>query len=573
MSVSSILGSAHAAAPIPADEAPTGGDLHLSAGVKSGNPLTHATETQKILPRASYYDYSGAESPPEKSDSWPVSTLYVLAVELCERLAYYGATVVFFTYMRTMLEFDQSAANAVYNCFNFWAYGACLIGGYVADTYLGRVKAIAVFGMIYTLGYAALVLSAVHFTWSNYPDDPADGFAIPGFGIALFFIGLGTGGIKSNVSPLMADQIENRPPEVYASVFRWFYWAINVGSFVGILTSPLLYDNIGVKKRTDPSDPESDLSGTGYWASFLLPMSVFILSLLIFFIGKYQGIYVEHPPGGSVMSRCYRAALFARSERRAARAEGDLQRREHWLDWAKGSPEFGQSAYELKLAIRACTIFLWYPIYWMCYNQNFSNLVAQADLLERPSWIASEALNVVGSATLIVLIPVFEKGVFPMLRRAGCNLPPLVRISIGFALAAIAILYAATLEYYIHERGSFTSSGDYIPDGEKITIWWQIPPYFIMATSEIFASVGGLEFAYTESPNSMKSLVMSLYLCTNAVGSLLGIAVSPAMEPQNMVYVFFSLGGTTLLVAICFFMLFRSRLTRSQYDEIGGEDP
>ena len=572
VSVISLFGAARASMPIAVREELA---LTTSRAVKDDNPLLslaphllpHPSEATSLLPSGACSSRSKSHSGAVPSDdyTWPRAAWYILAVELCERLAYYGASIVFFTYMRSMLELEQSVSNALYNVFNFWAYGSCLIGGYIADTYLGRVSTIMLFSLFYVLGLVSLLLSALPQTWKDYPDNPDDGFAIYGFITAIVFLGLGTGGIKANVSPLLADQMEDLPTHVYASVFRWFYWSINIGAFVGILVTPLMYDQIGEKKLTNPDDPEKGLSGTGYWASYSLPLGLFLVGALVFLVGRLRGLYIDHAPGGSVLTRCYRAARFAYREKAIAKEEG-APPRAHWLDWADRSDLYAEPAKDLKISLQACTVFLWYPVYWLCYNQMFSNLVAQADLLDRPDWIAAEALNVLGSATLIILIPLFDTLIFPFLRRRGVDPPPMIRISIGFALASISILYCAGLEWYLHQKGRF-EDGDYIPDeGERIVVWWQIPPYVIFAASEIFASVGGLEFAYTEAPESMKSLVMSLYLFTNAAGSLLGIAASPLMKPEQMVIVFFSFGGVMALTTIAFYITFRNHGKKKQYE-------
>eukprot|EP00958_Prasinococcus_capsulatus_P011841 scaffold1182_cov396-Prasinococcus_capsulatus_cf.AAC.14 len=90
---------------------------------------------------------------------------------------------------------------------------------------------------------------------------------------------------------------------------------------------------------------------------------------------------------------------------------------------------------------------------------------------------------------------------------------------------------------------------------KRVSVWWQVVPYCGIALSEIFTSVSGLEFAYSQAPASMKSLVMSLYLCTTAVGSVIGIAVSPLMVPANFAVMFFVMGGVMLGVAAVFWVL------------------
>ena len=500
----------------------------------------------------------------EEGGTWSVAAYFILIVELCERLAFYAATIVFYPYMQNMLNMSQSTANALYNAFNCWAYATCLIGGFVADTYFGKVKSLFVFSVAYIFGLIILFLSSREETWSDYPTTPDGGMGIPGFAISLFFIGLGMGGIKANVSPLLADQIKNSSPAVYEGVFRWFYWAINIGAFTGILISPMLHDVIGDKKITADGDED----GTAYWASYLFPLCVFIIGLIIYYIGYRKEYYVNVPAKGSLLADCYHASMYAIRAKKAAKNAGQYAPKEHWLDWASTSEDYSSAAKDFKVVLSSCTVFLFYPIYWLCYNQMFSNLIAQADLLDRPSWVASEHLNVIGASSLIILIPVFDKLIFPGLKNCGWDPKPLTRIAIGFAIAGSSMIYAGALEYYIQQRGHFVGDDYVLDDGqEKIKIWFQIPPYVFFGISEIFASVGGLEFAYTEAPSSMKSVVMSLFLLGNAAGSVIGMIISPAMEPESMMIVFFAMGGSLFFLTFPFYFIFRNRAAVTTVDK------
>jgi POT family proton-dependent oligopeptide transporter len=82
----------------------------------------------------------------------------------------------------------------------FRVYVIPLFGAYVADTYWGRYKTICVSVAIALFGHVLLVISSV----PGVIDHPNGSFAC--FIIAIIIMGLGTGGFKSNVSPLVAEQ-------------------------------------------------------------------------------------------------------------------------------------------------------------------------------------------------------------------------------------------------------------------------------------------------------------------------------------------------------------------------------
>lgn len=75
-----------------------------------------------------------------------------------------------------------------------------LVGAYVADTYWGRFKTIAVSVAIALVGHVVLIVSALPPVIKN-----SDG-ALGALVVAILIMGLGTGGFKSNISPLVAEQ-------------------------------------------------------------------------------------------------------------------------------------------------------------------------------------------------------------------------------------------------------------------------------------------------------------------------------------------------------------------------------
>lgn len=82
--------------------------------------------------------------------------------------------------------------------FQFWCHVTPIIGATVADQFLGKYKTILVFSGIYFFGLLILTLRAI-------PGAIASGATFPGFIVAIIVIGIASGGIKANVSPLVAE--------------------------------------------------------------------------------------------------------------------------------------------------------------------------------------------------------------------------------------------------------------------------------------------------------------------------------------------------------------------------------
>ncbi|KAJ2868869.1 peptide transporter ptr2, partial [Coemansia erecta] len=96
-----------------------------------------------------------------------------------------------------------------------------------------------------------------------------------------------------------------------------------------------------------------------------------------------------------------------------------------------------------------------------------------------------------------------------------------------------------------------------------------IPAYIFIAWSEIFASITGLEYAYTKAPNTMKSIVMSIFLFMNCGGAILAFCFnSITSDPhlvENFAIVSGLMGGFSFLFYACFYKY--DRQARQEEDE------
>ena len=108
---------------------------------------------------------------------------------------------------------------------------------------------------------------------------------------------------------------------------------------------------------------------------------------------------------------------------------------------------------------------------------------------------------------------------------------------------------------YDHPLKGACSEGGTIPNHVHIAV--QVPAYVLIGLSEIFASVSGLEYAFTKAPASMKSLVMSIYLLQNAFGAALGIALSPTSEDPKLVIMYSSIAAATVIAGTVFWFIFK----------------
>lgn len=489
------------------------------------------------------------------SDRLPLSTWSVALVELGERFTYYGITGPFQNYMQNKrgglrpgaIGLGQQSASALSYFFQFWCYVTPILGAVISDKYLGKYKTICVFSGIYVVGMLILFLTSLPVAIDN-------GAALGGLIAAMIVIGLGTGGIKSNVSPLIADQYTNTKPFVKTlksgervivdpsttvqSIFMIFYFCINVGSLSAIATT------------------EMELH-IDFWAAFLLPFCFFFVAIASLIFGnKY---YVKRPPMGSVLPDSVKIIGIAiKNGFRLDNAKPSV-RQENGLSEVQWSDLFVD---EVRRALLACKVFIAYPVYWVVYGQMINNFVSQAGTMNTHG-IPNDIMQNIDPIAIIIFIPIMERLIYPMLRKYGIPFRPITRIFFGFMFAAIAMAYAAIVQHLIYQTGpcydqplSCPASEDgSIPNNIHVAI--QTPAYFFIALSEIFASITGLEYAYTKAPSNMKSFIMSIFLLTNAGGSALGIAVSATAVDPKLIWMYTGLACATFVAGVIFWFVFR----------------
>lgn len=159
-------------------------------------------------------------------------------------------------------------------------------------------------------------------------------------------------------------------------------------------------------------------------------------------------------------------------------------------------------------------LFLTLPLYWALFAQCNSRWVFQAKRMDGDIGfykVEPDQMPMLVTFFIIILIPFYNCCLFPILLKFGIK-TPLQKITCGFFLGICSFLVATFIEWKIQQ--------------ERICILWLVPQYFILAASETFIWVSNLSFAYTQAPESMKSVVSSFSYIAIAGGSLIVIIIS-----------------------------------------------
>jgi POT family proton-dependent oligopeptide transporter len=123
----------------------------------------------------------------------------------------------------------------IYGAYTALVYITPVIGGYLADRYLGQRKAVL---------YGAVLLTFGHFLMAFEGDGGQDSAALSIFWLALSFIIVGSGFLKANIS-VIVGQLYRRTDPRRDPAYTIFYIGINLGAFLGALIAGWLGETYG----------------------------------------------------------------------------------------------------------------------------------------------------------------------------------------------------------------------------------------------------------------------------------------------------------------------------------------
>jgi POT family proton-dependent oligopeptide transporter len=206
-------------------------------------------------------------------------------------------------------------------------------------------------------------------------------------------------------------------------------------------------------------------------AAFGVPAGLMLLAAFVFWLGRFKFAHI--PPAGKVFLR----ETFS--------GEG------------------------MKTLGRLCLVYAFVAIFWSLWDQSGGEWVTQAEKMDLHfagiTWLSSQ-IQALNAIMILAFIPLFQYMIYPGISKVF-PLTPLRKIGLGLVVTGLSFLVSAWIEKQLAA-------------GLKPSIGWQIPAYALLSAGEVMVSITGLEFAYTQAPKSMKSMVMALYLLSISAGNL-----------------------------------------------------
>ena len=416
----------------------------------------------------------------------PPGIPFIVGNELAERFSFYGMRSILLVYMTTYLcqsdgtldVFGNKEAEAWVHLFVGSAYLFPILGGIVADALWGKYKTILLLSLVYCLGHACLACMG----WGG------DTRVLLLIGLGL--IAVGSGGIKPCVSAHVGDQFGRSNSGLLPKVFGWFYLSINMGAFLSGLLTPFLLE---AKRESGTlgeaiypffiwivGEKQPGETIFGHHFAFGLPGILMAVATLLFWMGRREFTHIQ-PVG-----RAYFSQLVNQDNLRSL-AKLWLIFSFVILFWAL----FDQvgTLWQLQCRQLDCVLPGWVPMFG-----GYELLPAQVSAVFNPLFI-------------LLLVPLFSRFIYPLIEHFF-RLNSLRKMGIGLWLMVLAFVVVSVIQ-------------ELVETGLVVHVGWQVLACFILTASEVMVSITCLEFAYTQAPKAMKSLVMALFLLTVSLGNYL----------------------------------------------------
>lgn len=438
--------------------------------------------------------------------------LYLLFfTEMWERFSYYGMRAILILYLtKKLIEgglgMSEQSATLLYGYFTGLVYFTPLIGGWLADKYLGKRLAITIGGITMMIGQ--FVLFGMNNNTGLY------------IGLALLIIG--NGFFKPNISTLVGglypDGDDRRD-----SAFSIFYMGINLGALIAPFIIGYFTDNLFATTNSDGS------IAYGYRYGFLAAGIGMLIGQLVFngLAKKYLGDLGLKPVGGTLEAKDAPVTSV--------------------------NPITGKTLTKPEETQRISVIFILFlfaVFFWAGFEQAGSSLSLYTDkFIDRnvfgfeipTSWFQS--VNPIFIVTLAPLFAMFWSS------KLGKKLSTPVKMGVGMIILGIGFWFMLGA---VAERNA---NGDIADIANKAGIMWLIMTYLFHTVGELCLSPVGLSVVTKLSPPKLASILMAVWMLSSSIANFIGGFLASVVETLGAGQVFTYISGFVIVCGLLLVVL------------------
>jgi POT family proton-dependent oligopeptide transporter len=437
-----------------------------------------------------------AASTPSTSRDWfghprGLSTLFF--TEMWERFSYYGMRAFLILYMVNALGFTDQHAGSIYGTYTSSAWAAAIVGGIIADRWLGQYRSVLIGGIVIAIG---------HFTLAFHP--------LPFFYAGLTFIVIGTGLLKPNVSGIVGALYEPGDARRDAG-FSIFYMGINLGAFIG----PFIAGGLAQKV-----DWHLGFACAGVGMTF---------GLIQYVLGRHR-----LQPAIERLAAHSKPAPATPDAATAPDPEGFL----------------GFNTTEWKRIGAMAVFFVFAAIFWGAYEQAGSSLNLFGDRYTTlrilgfsfpSSWYVG-----VQAGFVILLAPAFA-WLWIRLGRYEPTTP--TKFAFGLFFVGVAFLFllipAAAIEKSLGAGGTAL----------RVSPFWLVGCYFIQELGELSLSPVGLSVFTKLSPVKIVGMMLGVWFLADAVGNKVAGYAAGFISSAPLTQLFGVVGGVCVGASLIAFAI------------------
>jgi POT family proton-dependent oligopeptide transporter len=450
--------------------------------------------------------------------------LYMLFfAEMWERFSYYGMRALLIFYLTQHWLFNDSKSNLIYGAYTSLVYITPVLGGYLADRYLGQRKAVLFGGILLAAGHTLMAVEGV-----GGQDDPT----INVFWAALAFIIVGSGFLKANIS-VMVGQLYNLTDVRRDGAYTIFYMGINVGAALGTILVGYLGQTIG----------------WGY--GFGLAGIGMLAGLAVFVLGRKALLGNGEAP--APLSRQKEMTLYGIGLAAVAVIWGLVQYQDiiQNLLIVSGLALLGYVVYQaFKLDNHArdrifAILFLiaLNPLFWGLFEQAGGSFNLYTDRYVDRAGVPASIFQSINPIYIIILAPMFA-ALWVALGKRG--LEPSAPAKFGLALAQVGLGFLV-----------FVWGANSVGPEVATPVIFVFLLYLLHTTGELCLSPVGLSAMARLAPTFMASLIMGAWFYMTAVGNFVAGKIGEAtgghdgeMTKEATLSIYNTIGWVTLGVAV-----------------------
>ena len=434
--------------------------------------------------------------------------LYLLFfTEMWERFSYYGMRAILMyyltkTYLQGGLGINSAEASIIYGNFTGLVYFTPLIGGWLADKYLGQRLAVTIGGITMMFGQFAL------FLMNN----------MTGLYIGLFLLIIGNGFFKPNISILVGNLYKDGD-ERRDSAFSIFYMGINLGALIAPIVIGVLTDDIFAAK-----DNNGEIISYGYRYGFLASSIGMLLGQVVFNLlaPKYL-VEIGTKP-------------VVKFEKQEEGQQVDTLNKEE----------------KDKISV-IFILFLFAVFFWAGFEQAGSSIALYTDnYIDRDvtlpfigDWtIPSSWFQSVNPFFVVTLAPLFAMFWSSPL---GRKISTPIKMGMGMVILGIGFWFMLGA---VSERG-----GDIKDTAVKASLFWLVMTYFIHTVGELCISPVGLSVVTKLSPPKLASVLMAVWMLSSSVANFLGGFIAAYVEKMGAGQIFTYISGFVIVCGVLLILL------------------